>query len=58
MALNRTKQLEKIKDVNYKDLYKIEMKAGKVWFTPKDPQRDMLLGVVDSKGGDKGIMKK
>ena len=30
------------------------MKAGKVWFTPKDPQRDMLLGVVDSKGSDKG----
>ena len=45
---------ELLKDVNYKDLYKIEMKAGKVWFTPKDPQRDMLLGVVDSKGGDKG----
>jgi hypothetical protein len=45
---------ELLKDVNYKDLYKIEMKAGKVWFTPQDPQRDMLLGVVDSKGGDKG----
>ena len=45
---------ELLKDVNYKDIYKIEMKAGKVWFTPKDPQRDMLLGIVDSKGGDKG----
>tara|TARA_B100000287_G_scaffold102136_1_gene94403 strand:- start:1898 stop:3157 length:1260 start_codon:yes stop_codon:yes gene_type:complete len=45
---------EILKNVKYKDIYKVESKAGKVWFTPKDPQRDMLLGVVDNKGGDKG----
>ena len=22
------------------------MKAGKVWFTPQYPQRDMLLGII------------
>tara|TARA_B100000902_G_scaffold190631_1_gene182228 strand:+ start:521 stop:1780 length:1260 start_codon:yes stop_codon:yes gene_type:complete len=45
---------ELLKNVKYKDIYKVEMKAGKVWYTEKDPQRDMLLGIVDDKGGDKG----
>ena len=45
---------ELLKNVVYKDIYKIEKKAGKVWYTEQDPQRDMLLGVVDSKGSDKG----
>ena len=45
---------ELLKNVNYKDIYKTETKAGKVWYTEKDPQRDMLLGVTDSKGADKG----
>ena len=45
---------EILKNVKYKDIYKVESKAGKLWFTPQDPQRDMLLGVVDNKGGDKG----
>ena len=45
---------ELLKNVVYKDIYKIDKKAGKVWYTEQDPQRDMLLGVVDSKGSDKG----
>ena len=45
---------ELLSQVNYKDIYKVQLKAGKVWFTEKDPQRDMLLGVADSKGSDKG----
>ena len=45
---------ELLKNVVYKDIYKVEKKAGKVWYTEQDPQRDMLLGIADSKGGDKG----
>ena len=45
---------ELLKNVVYKDIYKVEKKAGKVWYTKQDPQRDMLLGIADSKGGDKG----
>ena len=45
---------ELLKNVKYKDIYKVEIKAGKVWYTEKDPQRDMLLGIVDDKGADKG----
>ena len=45
---------ELLSKVNYKDIYKVESKAGKVWFTEQDPQRDMLLGVSDDKGSEKG----
>ena len=33
---------ELLAQVNYKDIYKVQSKAGKVWITEKDPQREML----------------